>query len=107
MPIDEDYAQTVFDEIINYIISSYVHGKAFENDEENDKFWMKVHPNHQAVILKNIDDVRECLINYLNNACILSDVNNSQLSSIMNELLAKINMVNKDLELEQMKQIIS
>jgi len=106
MPIDEDYAQTVFDDIINYIISSYVHGKAFENEEENEKFWAKVHPNHQAVILQNIDDVRECFIKYLNNACIFNDLNNSQLSSVMNELLAKINKVNKDLELETIKQII-
>lgn len=85
---------------------SYVEGKDFKNDEEDQVFWSKVHSNRQEVILQKIDDVQDYFIKYLNVACEFSNEDNWKISQIKTELLAKINMVNKDLELEMLKQII-
>lgn len=96
----------MFDKIINNILLTYLNGDNFENDEEDDIFWEQVRPNEQKIISQKVDDVRKYLIQYLDVAIISDDINNLQLSQMKNELLIKIQIVIKHLELEQMKQIL-
>lgn len=98
--------QNMFDKIMNNTLSTYLNGEKFESDKEDEIFWEQVHPNEQKIISQKVDDVRKCLIKYLDKAIMSDDINNLELSQIQNELLIKIQIVNNHLELEQLKQIV-
>lgn len=91
---------------MNNTLSTYINGEKFQSDEEDERFWEQVHPSEQKVISQKVDDVGKCLIKYLDNAIISDDINNLELSQIQNELLIKIQIVIKHLELEQIKQTV-